>query len=176
MCGKKMEELLYEMYSDLIVMQRIKLARLRCAGHVVRMKTDDPARKVFFRPPTRTEWVIETGRCEGFHCISFTNTNYKKEKMSVRFADAINKAYTKWTEWTFGMVSQESEISFKWASIVRSALVILLVYFFFCLHNNMLVMNSSTKIIAQLMLSDQMYITTTTVNKWREYFKSPISN
>ena len=38
---------LYEMYGDLTVVQRIKLARLRWAGHVVRMETDDSARKVF---------------------------------------------------------------------------------------------------------------------------------
>ena len=37
---------LYKMYSDLTVVQLIKLARLRWAGYVVRMETDDPARKV----------------------------------------------------------------------------------------------------------------------------------
>ena len=38
---------LYEMYGDLTVVQRIKLARLRWAGHVVRMET----RKVFLGRP-----------------------------------------------------------------------------------------------------------------------------
>ena len=42
---------LYEMYGDLTAVQRIKLARLRWAGHVVRMETDDPARKVFLGRP-----------------------------------------------------------------------------------------------------------------------------
>ena len=42
---------LHEMYGDLTVVQRIKLARLRCAGHVVRIETDDPARKVFLGRP-----------------------------------------------------------------------------------------------------------------------------
>ena len=42
---------LYEMYGDVTVVQHIKLARLRWAGHVVRMKTDDPARKVFLGRP-----------------------------------------------------------------------------------------------------------------------------
>ena len=36
---------LYEMYGDLTVLQRIKRARLRWAGHVVRMETDDSAHK-----------------------------------------------------------------------------------------------------------------------------------
>ena len=35
------------MYGDLNVVQRINLARLRWAGHVVRMETDNPARKIF---------------------------------------------------------------------------------------------------------------------------------
>ena len=52
MCGRTMEDdELYEMYDDLTVVQRIKLARLRWAGHVVRMETDDPARKVFLGRP-----------------------------------------------------------------------------------------------------------------------------
>ena len=42
---------LYEMYGDLIVVKRIKLARLRWAGHVVRLETDDSARKVFLGRP-----------------------------------------------------------------------------------------------------------------------------
>ena len=42
---------LYEMYEDITVLQRIKLARLRWAGHVVRMEPDDPARKVFLGRP-----------------------------------------------------------------------------------------------------------------------------
>ena len=41
------------MYGDLTVVQRIKLARLRWAGHVVRMEMDDPARKVFLGRPQR---------------------------------------------------------------------------------------------------------------------------
>ena len=41
---------LYEMYG-LTVVQRIKLARLRWAGHVVRMETHVPARKVFLGRP-----------------------------------------------------------------------------------------------------------------------------
>ena len=40
-----------EMYGDLTVLQRIKLARLRWADHVVSMETDDPARKVFLGRP-----------------------------------------------------------------------------------------------------------------------------
>ena len=36
---------LYKNYGDLSVVQRIKLARW--ADHVVRMETDDPARKIF---------------------------------------------------------------------------------------------------------------------------------
>ena len=64
---------LYEMYADLTVVQRIKLARFRWAGHVVHMETDDPARKVFleslFRLSTRTEeaWKaqIEEARWRG---------------------------------------------------------------------------------------------------------------
>ena len=39
------------MYGDLTVVQRIKLARLRWAGHVIRMETDDPTRKVFLGRP-----------------------------------------------------------------------------------------------------------------------------
>ena len=39
------------MYGDLTVVQRLKLARLRLAGHVVRIETDDPARKVFLGRP-----------------------------------------------------------------------------------------------------------------------------
>ena len=39
------------MYGDLTVVQRIKLARIRRVGHVVRMETDDPARKVFLDRP-----------------------------------------------------------------------------------------------------------------------------
>ena len=39
---------LYEMYGDLTIIQRIKL---RWAGHVVRMETDDPPRKVFLGRP-----------------------------------------------------------------------------------------------------------------------------
>ena len=42
---------IYEMYGDLTVVQRIKLARLRWAGHVVRMEAYDPARKVFLGRP-----------------------------------------------------------------------------------------------------------------------------
>ena len=42
---------LYEMYNDLTVVERIKLARFRWAGHVVRMETDNPARKVFLGRP-----------------------------------------------------------------------------------------------------------------------------
>ena len=41
------------MYDDLTIVQRIKLARLRWAGHVVRMQTDDPAHKVFLGRPQR---------------------------------------------------------------------------------------------------------------------------
>ena len=39
------------MYGDLTVVQRIKLARLRWAGLVVRMEMDDPARKIFLGRP-----------------------------------------------------------------------------------------------------------------------------
>ena len=46
---------LYEMYGDLTVVLCIKLARLRWAGHVVRMETEDPARKVFTpKRPSKT--------------------------------------------------------------------------------------------------------------------------
>ena len=38
-------------YNDLTVVQRIKLARIRWTGHVVRMETDDPARKIFLGRP-----------------------------------------------------------------------------------------------------------------------------
>ena len=44
---------LYEMYGDLTVVQRIKLARLRWADHVVRMEMDGPAHKVFLGRPQR---------------------------------------------------------------------------------------------------------------------------
>ena len=44
---------LYEMYGDLTVVLRIKLPRLRWAGHVVRMETDYPARKLFLGHPQR---------------------------------------------------------------------------------------------------------------------------
>ena len=60
MCGRTIEEPLYEsyeMYGVLAVVQRIKLARLR-ADHGVRFETDNPARKVWgkiSRPPTRTK-------------------------------------------------------------------------------------------------------------------------
>ena len=39
------------MYGNLTVVQRIKLARLRQAGHVKRIETDDPTRKVFLDCP-----------------------------------------------------------------------------------------------------------------------------
>ena len=39
------------MYGDLTVVQRFKFARLRWADHVVRMETDDPARRVFLGRP-----------------------------------------------------------------------------------------------------------------------------
>ena len=42
---------LYEIYGELTVVQRIKLARFQWIGHVVRMETDDPARKVFLGRP-----------------------------------------------------------------------------------------------------------------------------
>ena len=42
---------LYEMHGKLAVMQRNKLDILRVAGHVVRMETDDPARKAFLGHP-----------------------------------------------------------------------------------------------------------------------------
>lgn len=38
---------LYNLYNDNNIVQRIKLGRLRWAGHVVRMREDDPARQVF---------------------------------------------------------------------------------------------------------------------------------
>ena len=50
---------LYEMYGKLTVVQRIKFVRLLWAGHVIRIKTGDPARKVFLgRPQGRREGMV----------------------------------------------------------------------------------------------------------------------
>ena len=59
----------HTMYGVLTVVQRIKLARLQWTGHVIRMETEDPARKVFLcrpqgqrrrgRPKLRWQYGVE---------------------------------------------------------------------------------------------------------------------
>ena len=42
---------LYDIYDDIGVRQRIEIQRLRCLGHVARMDSSNPVRKVFESEP-----------------------------------------------------------------------------------------------------------------------------